>query len=273
MTKVTKIEWVQNQDGSKGKTWNPMTGCTKISPGCKYCYAERLAKRLQAMEVKGYENGFELTLHEERLKHPFNRKKATTYFVNSMSDLFHEQVPDDFIEKVFHVIQQSPQHTFQILTKRAERMVDFFKTHHAPKNAWLGVSIEDRKYGLPRIDRLRQVDAQIRFLSMEPLLEELGELDLSGIHWVIVGGESGADARPMAHEWVTHIREQCQAAGVPLFIKQMGSDWARTHHSKSMKGNDMSEWSEDLRVRGYPLCEHQHGVLNFTTTGIDKDKP
>jgi len=249
---MTKIEWVQNQDGTKGHTWNPTTGCTKISPGCKHCYAETMAKRLQAMGVKGYEKGFELKVHNERLMQPLKRKKATTYFVNSMSDLFHENVPDSFIEQVFEVIRQTPQHTYQILTKRAERMADFCNTQLVPENAWLGVSVEDKNYGLPRIDILRNIDVPIRFLSIEPLLEGLGAIDLSGIHWVIVGGESGPKARQMKLKWVTDIKNQCSQARVPLFIKQMGSYWAR-NHSKKGKGNDMSEWDKELRVQGYPL--------------------
>ncbi|OQY57100.1 MAG: hypothetical protein B6247_01380 [Candidatus Parabeggiatoa sp. nov. 2] len=243
---MTKIEWVQNQDGTKGHTWNPTTGCTKISPGCKHCYAETMAKRLQAMGVKGYEKGFELKVHNERLMQPLKRKKATTYFVNSMSDLFHENVPDSFIEQVFEVIRQTPQHTYQILTKRAERMADFCNTQLVPENAWLGVSVEDKNYGLPRIDILRNIDVPIRFLSIEPLLEGLGAIDLSGIHWVIVGGESGPKARQMKLKWVTDIKNQCSQARVPLFIKQMGSYWAR-NHSKKGKGNDMSEWDKELK--------------------------
>lgn len=250
---MTKIEWVQNQNGSKGTTWNPTTGCTKISPGCQHCYAETMAKRLNKMGVKGYEKVFELTVHQNRLVQPLNRKKATTYFVNSMSDLFHKDVPSHFIKQVFEIIQQTPQHTYQILTKRAERMAVFCQTHRIPDNAWLGVSVEDRVYGLPRIDILRNIDAHIRFISIEPLLEALGTIDLSGIHWVIVGGESGAKARPIKKEWVTDIKEQCQQSKIPVFIKQMGTHWARTHSTKRGKGNDMSEWDKELRVRDYPF--------------------
>jgi len=250
---MTKIEWVQNQSGSKGYTWNPTTGCTKISQGCKHCYAETMAKRLQTMKVKGYEKGFELTIHKDRLQQPLHRKKATTYFVNSMSDLFHEEVSYHFIKQVFAVIQQTPQHTYQILTKRAERMADFCQKQAIPENAWLGVSVEDRLSGLPRIDILRKIETNIRFLSIEPLLEALGIIDLSGIHWVIVGGESGPKARPMKKEWVTNIKNQCQQAGVPIFIKQMGSNWARTHGAKNGKGNDITEWDKELRVRDYPF--------------------
>ncbi|HAI68746.1 MAG TPA: hypothetical protein DCM38_04820 [Gammaproteobacteria bacterium] len=233
---MTKIEWVQNQDGTKGLTWNPTTGCTKISSGCKHCYAETMAKRLKMMSVKGYEKGFELVLHEQRLGQPLKRKKATTYFVNSMSDLFHENVPDDFIEKVFDIIRQTPQHTYQIVTKRSERMADFCQQHVVPDNAWLGVSVEDKKYGLPRIEHLRIIDARIRFLSIEPLLENLGPINLSGIHWVIVGGESGPKARPMKMEWVLLIKNQCKKAKVKFFFKQWGS-WGVDGKKRSKKAN------------------------------------
>lgn len=196
MATQTTIEWTE-------QTWNPTTGCTKISPGCKNCYAAVMARRLHAMGAPGYENEFELTVHPARLAQPLQRKKPTVYFVNSMSDLFHEDVPDAFIDQVFSVIERTPQHTYQILTKRAERMLAYFKRRGRafPRNVWLGVSVEDKKYGVPRIDYLRQVDAHIRFLSVEPLLEDVGALDLRDIHWVIVGGESGHKARTMKEEW------------------------------------------------------------------------
>ena len=211
----SKIEWTE-------QTWNPVTGCTKISPGCKFCYAEVMAQRLQAMGAAGYARGFELTLHEERLHQPLRRRKPTVYFVNSMSDLFHEDVPEAFIERVMAVAQRTPHHTYQILTKRAERLPRFFGQRAVPTNVWLGVSVEDRRYGLPRIDHLRQVAARVRFLSVEPLLENLGPMNLAGIHWVIVGGESGPNARPMRQEWALAIRDQCEAAGVAFFFKQWG---------------------------------------------------
>ena len=211
----SKIEWTE-------QTWNPVTGCTKISPGCKNCYAEALARRLQAMGAAGYQRGFDLTLHEERLQQPLQRRKPTVYFVNSMSDLFHEEVPDTFIERVMAVADRTPQHTYQILTKRAERLPEFFRQRPLPTNVWLGVSVEDRQYGLPRIDYLRQVKARIRFLSVEPLLESLGRLNLDGIHWVIVGGESGPRARPMQSNWALSIRDQCESVGVAFFFKQWG---------------------------------------------------
>lgn len=216
MSNRSNIEWTEF-------TWNPATGCTKISPGCKHCYAETMANRLQAMGAKGYENGFKLTLHPDRLAQPLNRKRAATYFVNSMSDLFHEGIPFDYLDKVFEVIRQTPQHTYQILTKRPEYMEEYFKTREVPENAWLGVSVEDKKYGLPRIDVLRRVKAKTRFLSVEPLLEDLGEFNLTDIHWVIVGGESGPKARPMKAEWVENIEKQCRTYGSHFFFKQWGA--------------------------------------------------
>lgn len=215
MTTVSRIEWTE-------QTWNPTVGCTKISPGCKHCYAEAMAHRLKAMNTPGYENGFSLTLLPERLEDPLKRKRPTTYFVNSMSDLFHDRVPDEYIEKVFDVIARTPHHTYQILTKRAARMGRFFRTRAVPENAWLGVSVEDRKYGVPRIDHLRKIAASIRFLSVEPLLQDVGELDLADIHWVIVGGESGPKARPMKIEWALSVQQQCHEQNVAFFFKQWG---------------------------------------------------
>jgi len=213
-----------------------MTGCTKVSPGCKHCYAEEMAKRLQAMGTPGYENGFELSLLEERLEQPFRRKKPTKYFVNSMSDLFHEAVPVEFLDRVFDVIRRTPHHTYQILTKRAERMSRYFETIEAPTNAWIGVSVEDKKYGVPRIQHLRDVAATVRFLSVEPLLEDVGPLDLTDIHWVIVGGESGRYARPLKEEWVNQVRQQCEDQGVAFFFKQWGT-WGADGKKRNKKAN------------------------------------
>lgn len=223
------IEWTE-------QTWNPTTGCTKVSPGCKHCYAEVMARRLKAMGAPGYENEFRLTLHENRLEQPLLRKKPTTYFVNSMSDLFHEDIPDAFLDRVFTVITNTPQHTYQILTKRAERLTQYFGWRTCPQNVWLGVSVEDRKYGVPRIDYLRRVDARIRFLSIEPLLEDLGEIDLRGIHWVIVGGESGPKARPMREDWVANIQERAEEAGAAFFFKQWGG-WGADGIKRHKKAN------------------------------------
>ena len=240
MTTISKIEWTE-------QTWNPTVGCTKISPGCKHCYAEAMAKRLKAMGTPGYENGFALTLLPERFNDPIKRKKPTVYFVNSMSDLFHERVPDAYIDKLFEVIAQTPPHTYQILTKRAARMARYFRKRSVPTNAWLGVSVEDRKYGVPRIDYLRQVPATIRFLSVEPLLADVGELNLTDIHWVIVGGESGPKARPMKMEWAEAVRAQCQEQGVAFFFKQWGG-WGADgkKRAKAANGRELNgrTWDE-----------------------------
>lgn len=229
MTTGTNIEWTE-------MTWNPTVGCTKISPGCKNCYAEKMAERLMAMSTPGYENGFTLTLLPNRLDDPLRRKKPTVYFVNSMSDLFHEDVPFEYIDSVFEVITRGHWHTFQILTKRADRLAQYFETRTAPVNAWLGVSVEDRKYGIPRIDHLRTVNAAVRFLSIEPLLEHLGEMNLTDIHWVIVGGESGPKARPMKQEWVESIQVQCEEQAAAFFFKQWGG-WGADGKRRAKKSN------------------------------------
>lgn len=229
MSQASRIEWTE-------ATWNPTVGCTKISAGCKHCYAEAMAVRLHAMGTSGYENGFKLTILPDRLTEPMRRKKPTVYFVNSMSDLFHKSIPDDYIEQVFDVIVQSPQHTFQVLTKRAERMALYFRNRAVPRNAWLGVTVEDRKDGVPRINKLREIDAAIRFLSVEPLLEDLGEIDLTDIHWVIVGGESGPRARPMKPEWIDPIRQQCEESGAAFFFKQWGG-WGADGVKRAKKQN------------------------------------
>lgn len=231
MSTVSRIEWTE-------QTWNPTTGCTKISPGCKHCYAETMACRLQAMGVKGYENGFGLSLLPERLAEPLERRKPTTYFVNSMSDLFHGDIPFDFLDRVFDVIRRTPQHRYQVLTKRAARMRSYFVPGERiiPANVWLGVSVENRQHGLPRIDELREIEASVRFLSIEPLLEDLGTFDLTGIHWVIVGGESGPKARPMKADWVARIKDQCEDAGVAFFFKQWGG-WGADGRKRPKKEN------------------------------------
>ncbi|MCF6256174.1 MAG: phage Gp37/Gp68 family protein [Gammaproteobacteria bacterium] len=215
MSNKTPIEWTE-------QTWNPTTGCTKISAGCKHCYAETMAHRLHAMGTPGYEQGFVLTRHPHRLEQPLRRKKPTVYFVNSMSDLFHEHVPFAFIDQVMAVIEQTPHHTYQILTKRAARMRKYFRKRMPPANAWLGVSVENKTHGLPRIDQLRDIPATIRFLSVEPLLEDIGIFNLENIDWVIVGGESGPKARPMQPEWVANIKGQCDRKHVSFFFKQWG---------------------------------------------------
>ena len=188
------------------------------------------------MSVRGYEDGFQLTLMPERLNEPLERRKSTVYFVNSMSDLFHEKVPFAYIEQVFDVMRQAHQHTFQVLTKRAERTARFCRTRAVPDNVWLGVSVENREQGVPRIDVLRQVDVRVRFLSIEPLLEDLGKLDLQDIQWVIVGGESGKKARPMQKSWVTNVKRQCDSADIAFFFKQWGA-WGADGQRRSKKAN------------------------------------
>ena len=219
MSATSSIEWTD-------ATWNPVRGCTKISPGCKHCYAETFAERFRGVPGHPYKQGFDLRLVPEKLAEPLRWPAPKTIFVNSMSDLFHEDVPDSYVEQVVRVMQLGNWHTYQVLTKRADRLKRMLGTKLSRvsglKHIWWGVSVEDRKYGLPRIDLLRQAPAAVRFLSIEPLLEDLGEIDLTGIHWVIVGGESGAGARPMLESWVIRIREQCDRAGVPFFFKQWG---------------------------------------------------
>lgn len=229
MSTQTAIEWTE-------RTWNPAVGCSKVSPGCAHCYAEVMARRLKAMGVNGYENGFEVTLLPNRLEEPLLRKTPTIYFVNSMGDLFHEDIPDEYIRQVFDVIRRAPQHTFQVLTKRASRLTDYFKTDQPPANAWLGVTVENRSHGVPRIQSLRQVQATVRFLSVEPLLEDLGEIDLTGIHWVIVGGESGPKARPMKQDWVLNVKRQSEAQGAAFFFKQWGG-WGIDGKKRGKKEN------------------------------------
>jgi protein gp37 len=206
-----------------------------------------MARRLQAMGARGYENGFQLTLIPERLAEPLERRKPTVYFVNSMSDLFHEKVPFEYIGRVFDVMAHAPQHTFQVLTKRADRMAEFCHGIAVPPHVWLGVSVENRKYGLSRIDILRRVKASVRFLSIEPLLEDVGRLDLTGIHWVIVGGESGPGARPMRKEWVTSIHRQCRDVDVPFFFKQWGGV-RKSRAGRKLNGRTYDEMPEVLQT-------------------------
>ena len=208
------IEWTET-------TWNPVTGCTKISPGCKNCYAERMALRLQSMGQPNYRNGFKVTLHERMLPLPLMWRKPRMIFVNSMSDLFHKDVPTEFIEKTFAVMRKASWHTFQVLTKRSDRLREIEEKISIPKNVWLGVSVECEDY-IYRIGDLRAVDAPVKFLSLEPLIGPLPGLDLDSIDWVIVGGESGPGARLMQEEWVTDIRDACLESKVPFFFKQWG---------------------------------------------------
>lgn len=237
--KLTKIEWTE-------ATWNPSIGCNKISKGCKNCYAEVMANRLKAMGAPNYENGFEFKILPNRLDTPRNIKKPTKFFVNSMSDLFHEQMPFWFLDAVFKTIEETPHHTYQILTKREKVLSKYFKSRNVPNNVWLGVTVEDTKMK-NRIDYLRDIDARVKFLSIEPLLEDIGEVDLTNIHWVIVGGESGAKARPMKPEWAINIKQQCQKQKVSFFFKQWGT-WGFDGYRRSKKANGRlllgKEWNQ-----------------------------
>lgn len=229
----TKIEWTEN-------TWNPVTGCTKTSAGCQNCYAEVMAKRLQGMGQKRYANGFNLTLHPEALDDPKKTKTPSMFFVCSMGDLFHKDVPDEFIDKVMQTIRECPQHTFQLLTKRTERMRDYFNNgkYPVPENAWIGTTVENADM-VRRIEWLNDIkSAHVRFLSCEPLLSDLGDIKehLWNIDWVIVGGESGNKARPVRKEWILSIRRQCKERGVPFFFKQWGT-WGEDGIKRNKKAN------------------------------------
>lgn len=232
MATKSTIEWTQS-------TWNPVTGCTKISAGCMNCYAERMAKRLNAMGQANYANGFALTMHEHALELPLRWKSPQTVFVNSMSDLFHEDVPLKFVLKVFDIMNRAGWHNFQILTKRADRLLELDRRLPWQENIWMGVSVENTDY-VQRIDALRRTRAYTKFLSLEPLLGPLPDLDFSGIDWVIVGGESGPKARPMMEEWVIGIRDQCLAAKVPFFFKQWGGP-KKKRAGRSLEGKIWSE--------------------------------
>ena len=238
--KLSKIEWTE-------ATWNPSVGCDKVSAGCKFCYAEVMAKRLKAMRSPGYEKGFEFVILPERLQIPQKIKKPTKFFVNSMSDLFHEKMPYNYLDMVFETISNTPHHTYQILTKREEILGDYFTTRLVPDNVWLGVTVENA-IKKNRIDVLRNINAKIRFLSIEPLLQNIGTLDLTNIHWVIVGGESGSKARPMKPEWAEHIQKQCDEQEVSFFFKQWGT-WGADGQKRSKKANGRillgKEWNEE----------------------------
>lgn len=226
--RTTKIEWTD-------RTWNPITGCTKLSAGCAHCYAETMAHRLKAMGVAKYTNGFTPTMHEDSLVEPLKWKHPHTIFVCSMADLFHESVSFEFIDRVLETIRQTKHHRYQILTKRATRMTEYFSQSVIPENVWLGVTVEAGE-AKSRIDSLRELPAAIRFLSCEPLIEDLGELDLSGIDWVIVGGESGVQARPMKPEWVRSIMSQTEEQKAAFFFKQWGT-WGSDGVKRSKRAN------------------------------------
>lgn len=211
----SKIEWTN-------KSWNPVTGCNKISEGCRHCYAEVMARRLKAMGQNKYKNGFTVTMHEECLEEPKQWIKPQMVFVCSMGDLFHEKVSDLFIDKVMMTIKETPQHRYQLLTKRAERMASYFSSHPIPQNVWLGVTVEC-KASIPRIDKIRNLDASVKFISCEPLVEDLGKVNFDGINWIIAGGESGMQARPMQKEWVMNILHYAEKSHIPFFFKQWGT--------------------------------------------------
>ncbi|MEW8659059.1 MAG: phage Gp37/Gp68 family protein [Candidatus Thiodiazotropha endolucinida] len=232
MAQNSKIEWTDT-------TWNPVTGCTKVSPGCKHCYADRMARRLKAMGQFRYRNGFEITLQDDLINLPLSWKKPRFVFVNSMSDLFHPDIPVEYIQKVFHVMEQANWHNFQLLTKRSDRLLEISHLLPWPDNVWIGVSVENADY-INRINHLRSVPATVRFLSIEPLLGPLSRYPLKGIDWVIVGGESGPRARPMEKEWVRKIRDKCIALGVPFFFKQ----WGGARKSKTGRKLDGRTWDE-----------------------------
>jgi protein gp37 len=240
---ATKIDWVKNKDGTQGKTWNPTTGCTKVSAGCKNCYAERMAKRLKAMGQPRYRNGFELTMHCDKICEPFNRKKPTTYFVNSMSDLFHEGVSDCFIQDVFKVMNASPEHTYIILTKRSLRLRRLSNKLLWTKNIWMGVSIEKEEY-IYRMQDLKETGAHVKLISFEPLIGRVVSLKLDGIDWVIVGGETGPGARDTLLAYYFDILEACRYQGIPFFYKGQGTASGRKKKAWNYHILEGKEWQE-----------------------------
>jgi protein gp37 len=238
---TSSIEWTE-------LTWNPTTGCDKVSAGCKNCYAEVMTRRLQAMGVAKYANGFAVRCHEDALDIPRGWRKSSVVFVNSMSDLFHDEVPFSFIQKVFQVMNECPQHVFQVLTKRAERLEEVAPLLRWTPNIWMGVSVENEAVTW-RIDHLRKVPATVRFLSCEPLLGPLPKLDLTGVHWAIVGGESGVHSRPMKQEWVTEIHNQCRQANVAFFFKQWGGRNKKAT-GRELDGQTYDAMPERVSLRG-----------------------
>jgi protein gp37 len=250
MATNSHIEWTD-------ATWNPVTGCTKISPGCKFCYAERLANRLQAMGQQNYRNGFKVTLQPHMLEHPLRWRQPRRVFVNSMSDLFHDDVPASYILQVFDVMTRASWHQYQVLTKRSERLLDLNQVLNWQPQVWMGVSIENEDY-LFRVDHLRKTGAHIKFLSIEPLLGSLRKLNLHGIDWVIVGGESGPGARPMDPEWVREIRDRCLRAGVPFFFKQ----WGGVFKSRAGRILDAQNWDEmPTQARAQPFHSRHEDLV------------
>ncbi|MCI0376179.1 MAG: phage Gp37/Gp68 family protein [Gemmataceae bacterium] len=257
MSDHSRIEWTD-------ATWNPVRGCTKISPGCAHCYAETFAERFRGVPGHAYEQGFDLRLVPEKLAEPLRWSSPRLVFVNSMSDLFHEDVPDEFIVRVVRVMELANWHTFQVLTKRSARMRDLLSTKLAfaalLKHIWWGVSVENRKHGVPRIQHLRDAPASMRFLSIEPLLEDLGAINLDGICWVIVGGESGPGSRPMEEAWVLTIRDQCRDGGVPFFFKQWGGT-RRTEAGRELEGCTYDELPPRNRTSVQDLAKRRRLIL------------
>lgn len=257
--KSSKIEWTE-------ATWNPLRGCTRVSEGCRFCYAERVAERwsgpnqpYEGLVIPSKQKGGhprwsgEVMLVESKIDEPRKWKEGKLVFVNSMSDLFHEKVPFDYIERIFDVMRETPQHRYQILTKRSGRLLKRNAFIDWPDNVWMGVSVENALVAGDRVARLVRTDAKLKFLSLEPLIGPIPDLDLTGIDWVIVGGESGDKVRIMEPSWAVDLLNQCRSANVPCFVKQMGTQWAKRQGSKSWKGEDFGEFPEALQVREYPL--------------------
>lgn len=272
MSAESKIEWTD-------ATWNPVRGCTKISPGCAHCYAETFAERFRGVPGHPYEQGFDLRLVPEKLAEPLTWASPKMIFVNSMSDLFHKDVSDDYIQAVAKVMELANWHTYQVLTKRSERMLELLSSKLKPAAAlphiWWGVSVENKKHGLPRIDHLRKAPAAVRFLSIEPLLEDLGPVNLDGLSWVIVGGESGAGARPMEEKWVLSLRDQCRQAKVPFFFKQWGG-WNKKAAGRLLKGRTFDEMPTrvlnpvPVRKERLVLIEQVRGMMKGLGSDTDK---
>ena len=264
MSDRSKIEWTD-------ATWNPVRGCTKVSPGCAHCYAETFAERFRGVAGHPYEQGFDLRLVPHKLTEPLRWSSQRMIFVNSMSDLFHEGVSDEYIAAVVNVMMKANWHTYQVLTKRSSRLRELLQTklRDAARlpHIWWGASVENRKHGLPRIEHLRQTPARVRFLSVEPLLEDLGCIDLHGIHWVIVGGESGVGARPLHPDWVRNIRDQCREAGVPFFFKQWGGV-LKGRFGRVLDGRTYDEFPQTPRYVVPDLKERTRRLREFESESM-----
>ncbi len=266
MSAQSAIEWTD-------ATWNPVRGCTKISPGCAHCYAETFAERFRGVPGHAYEKGFDLRVVPEKLAEPLRWATPRMIFVNSMSDLFHEDVPDDYILRVAQVMKAANWHTYQVLTKRSKRLMELLKGKldevSSLAHIWWGVSVENRKHGLPRIDHLRAAPAAIRFLSIEPLLEDLGPINLDGIDWAIVGGESGPGARPMEKKWVVSIREQCRKARVAFFFKQWGG-FRKSETGRDLDGRTYDELPPRVSVMPLPIARRRELITQFEVSEAER---